>query len=238
MYKVVELTLGSPENQTSQKVVKINALVVNGLNPIHMTGVCKFATKLKNKGIKLADSRLINSKKDTVATDLLLGADYYDLIVSPLHKSIQVCGMWLSKTTFGHHLLKGRIPGSSEAVRQDVNANFITIQHIANYPILPILNNYQQVSTNNVLDIVREENSYDALGVSMVESDGNEKLLPLNSNSIVHNKANSIFTVREHKPNKFNLRKESFKIPQLIAAITLMLCLVTILSKIVTTNFV
>ena len=144
--------------------------------------------------------------------------------------------MWLSKTTFGHHLLKGRIPGSSEAVRQDVNANCITIQHIANNPILPILNDYQQVNTNNVLDIVREENSYDALGVSMVESDGNEKLLPLNSNSIVHNKANSIFTVREHKPNKFNLRKESFKIPQLIAAITLMLCLVTILSKIVTTN--
>ena len=116
--------------------------------------------------------------------------------------------MWLSKTTFGHHLLKGRIHGSSETVRQDVNANCITIQHIANYPILPILTDYQQVSTNNVLDIVREENSYDTLGVSMVESDGNEKLLPLNSNSIVHNKANSIFTVREHKPNKFNLRKE------------------------------
>ena len=144
--------------------------------------------------------------------------------------------MWLQKTTFGHHLLKGRIPGSSKAVRQDVNANCITIQHIANYPILPILNDYQQVSTNNVLDIVRGKNSYEALGVSMVESDGNEKLLPFNSNSIVYKKANSIFTVREHKPNKFNLRKESFKIPQLIAAITLMLCLVTILSKIVTSN--
>ena len=92
-----------------------------------MTGICKFASRLQSKGIDLADRRLVNSKKDTVNIDLLLGADYYDLMVSPFHRPKQVCGMWLSKTIFGHYMLKGRIPGSSEAVKQDVNANCITI---------------------------------------------------------------------------------------------------------------
>ena len=136
-YKVVELTLGSPEGRANQKPIKINALVVNNLNPIKMTGVCKFASRLQSKGINLADSRLVNYKKDTVNIDLLLGADYYDLIVSPFHRPKQVCGMWLSRTIFGHYMLKGKIPGSSEAVKQDVNANCITIQHIANLPIEP-----------------------------------------------------------------------------------------------------
>ena len=137
IYKVVELTLGSPEGRANQKPLKINAYVVNNLNPVHMTGICKFASRLQSKGINLADRRLVNSKKDTVNIDLLLGADYYDLMVSPFHRPKQVCGMWLSRTIFGHYMLKGRIPGSSEAVKKDVNANCITIQHIANHPIEP-----------------------------------------------------------------------------------------------------
>ena len=32
MYKVIELTLGSPEVCANQKTVKVNTLVVNGLN--------------------------------------------------------------------------------------------------------------------------------------------------------------------------------------------------------------
>ena len=102
IYKVIELTLCSPDGCANQKTLKINAYVVNNLNPIHMTGICKFVSRLQNKGINLADRRLVNSKKDTVNIDLLLGADYYDLLVSPFHRTKQVCGMWLSRTIFGH----------------------------------------------------------------------------------------------------------------------------------------
>ena len=55
------------------------------MNPIYMTGICKFATKLQNKGLDLADRRLVNSKKDVVDTDLLVGVDFYDDLVSPYH---------------------------------------------------------------------------------------------------------------------------------------------------------
>ena len=50
-----------------------------------MTGISKFALKLKSKGLDMADSRLVNSKSDTVNTDLLVGTDYYDEMVSPRH---------------------------------------------------------------------------------------------------------------------------------------------------------
>ena len=58
-----------------------------------MTGICKFASRLQSKGINLADRRLVNSKKGTVNIDLLLGADYYDPLVSPFHRPKHVCGM-------------------------------------------------------------------------------------------------------------------------------------------------
>ena len=69
LFKVTEITLGSPDGRTDKKPIKISALVVGGLNPIYMTGICKFATKLQTKGLDLADRRLVNSKRDVVETD-------------------------------------------------------------------------------------------------------------------------------------------------------------------------
>ena len=175
IYKVTEITLGSPDGRTDKKPVTVNALVVSGMNPIYMTGICKFATKLQNKGLDLADRRLVNSKKDVVDTDLLVGADFYDDLVSPYHMPRQVSGMWLGRTVFGHYILKGKIPGSSEAVKNDINAMQITIQHVASSPILPILDDHEHVDTNNVLDIVREMNSYDALGIRMINRDDEDR---------------------------------------------------------------
>ena len=139
-----------------------------------MTGICKFATRLQNKGIDLADRRLVNSKKDVIYTDLLVGADFYDNVVSPYHMPKQVSGMWLGRTVFGHYMLKGKIPGSAEAVKSDINALQIIIQHIASPP-LPILDNHGQVDSQNMLDIVREMNSYDALGIRMVNRDDEDR---------------------------------------------------------------
>lgn len=81
-----------------------------------MTGACKFATRLQSKGLDLADRRLVNSKKDVVQTDLLIGADFYDHLISTYHMPKQVSGMWLGRTVFGHYVLKGKIPGSSDAL--------------------------------------------------------------------------------------------------------------------------
>ena len=175
LYKVTEITLGSPDGNIDKKPVKMNALVVNGLNPVYMTGACKFATRLQSKGLKLADRRLVNSKKDVVQTDLLVGADFYDHIISPNYMPKQVSGMWLGRTVFGHYVLKGKIPGSSEALKNDVNAMQITIQHVANLPVLPILENHEHVDDHNMFDIVKEINSYDALGIRLVNRDDEDK---------------------------------------------------------------
>ena len=175
LFKVTEITLGSPDGRTDKKPIKLSALVVGGLNPIYMTGICKFATRLQTKGLDLADRRLVTSKKDVVNTDLLVGADFYDDIVSPYHMPRQVSGMWLARSVFGHYILKGKIPGSSEAVKSDLNAMHITIQHVASSPLLPILDNNEYVDSNNMFDIVREINSYDALGIRMVNRDDEDK---------------------------------------------------------------
>ena len=56
--------------QASNKTVKIDAYVVDKLNPLHMAGASKFAKKLQAKGVDLADWRLINQKCDTVDFDV------------------------------------------------------------------------------------------------------------------------------------------------------------------------
>ena len=159
LFKVTEITLGSPDGRTDKKPIKLSALVVSSLNPIYMTGISKFATRLQTKGLDLADRRLVNSKRDIVETDLLVGADFYDNIVSPYHMPRQISGMWLQRSVFGHYILKGKIPGSSEAVKSDLNAMHITIQHVASSPLLPTLDNNEHdiakdrvISTCKVLD--------------------------------------------------------------------------------------
>ena len=51
----------------------------------------------------------------------------------------------------------------------------ITIQHVASSPLLPILDKNEYVDSNNMLDIVREINNYDALGIRMVNRDDEDK---------------------------------------------------------------
>ena len=126
-----------------------------------MPGISKFALKLKSKGLDMADSRLVNSKSDTVNTDLLVGADYYDEIVSPRHMSKQMYGMWLRRTIYGQYLLQGKIPGSSEAVKNSVNTLHITIHHIANFSDPLILEKDKAIDK----DYAKEFNHYDALGI-------------------------------------------------------------------------
>ena len=40
---------------------------------------------------------------------------------------------------------------------------------------MPILDDHEHVDTNNVLDIVREMNSYDALGIRMINRDDEDR---------------------------------------------------------------
>ena len=120
-------------------------------------------------------SPLINLKDDTVQTDLLIGADYYDAIVSPHHMPKQVLGMWLRRTIYGQYILQGKIPGSSASVKDNLNTLNITIHHVANCPFLPILDNDETVDVHNAKDIVRELNEYDALGIRMENRDDEDK---------------------------------------------------------------
>merc|ERR1711874_6630 len=115
----------------------------------------------QNKGLDMADHRLVNSKDDTVQTDLLIGADYYDDIVSPHHMPKQVLGMWLRRIIYGQYILQGKIPGSSVSVKDNIKALNITIHHVANCPFLPILDNDETVDIHNA----KEFNHYDTLGI-------------------------------------------------------------------------
>ena len=123
--------------------------------------------------------------------------------------------MWLNRTVFNHYILKGKIPGSSDAVKDDLNAMQITIQQVACSPTLPILDDHEHVDSQDMLDIVREINSYNDLGVRDVNCNGEDKderissvkLLSDKVCSITYKRHNSIFNIRDHKKaNTFNHR--------------------------------
>ena len=90
-YQVAEVVIGKP----GHKPVKLDALVINKLNSIHMSGACAFAQKLSAKNVPLADFRFLTRKSDIIQADLLIGNDYRNLVVNPKRPHIQVlCGMW------------------------------------------------------------------------------------------------------------------------------------------------
>ena len=162
-FNVVSISLGLPRYNNS---VKFDAYVVDKLNPVHMAGVAKFAKKLQNKGLNLADWRLINNKSDIVDFQILVGADHYYKIVNPYKLPIERLGMYLGFDRFGRNFLFGRIPGSTLAKKQQ-QVNFVSIHSVGCNPSLKnyaILNNNEFVDESNAFDVVRELNNFDAMG--------------------------------------------------------------------------
>ena len=91
-YDVASISLGRLNDNSP---IKLEAYVVTRLNPIHMEGAAKFARKLKQKGVELADWRLYNAKSDIVTFDILIGSDYEFKILSPYKCAVQWLGMFL-----------------------------------------------------------------------------------------------------------------------------------------------
>ena len=98
--------------------------------------------------------------------------------------------MWLTPDRFGRYFIAGKIPGSSKA-RQQQSFNYISIHHIdTEHQNLrehirtecQILDDSEFVHEANAFDIVREMNSYDALGFSVTSrnEDDSEALKHLN----------------------------------------------------------
>ena len=106
---------------------------------------------------------------------MLVGADFFWKLVNPYKLPVECSGIWLTSDRFGRYFIAGKIPGSSKA-RQQQSVNHISIHHInTEHPNLrehirtecQILDNSEFVHELNAFDIVREMNSYDALGFSV-----------------------------------------------------------------------
>merc|ERR1711888_385748 len=105
-YKVAEVIMG----KVGKKPVVLDALVINRINSIQMTGIYAFAKKVA-RTVPLADFRFDNQKSDRVEVDLLIAADYRHRIMSMTHPLMQFNGMWFQPIIFGDYILSGPIPG-------------------------------------------------------------------------------------------------------------------------------
>ena len=175
--------------------VKLDAYVVNKLNPLHMAGASAFSRKLQKMGVQLADWRLYSTKSDIVNFDLLVGCDYFYKVIDPAKLPIQRQGMYLKKDFLGRSLLCGMIPGSANAKLQE-QVNVVSIQHISSTPKplnqiktnirpgSPILDDNENICEGNAFDVARELNNMDAVGfhVSTRQEDDREALQNFKSN--------------------------------------------------------
>ena len=182
-FDVVTIKLGRVSDNNP---ICLDAFVVPKMNSLHMAGASKFAKKLESKGIKLADWRLTESKTDIISFDVLVGADFFYKIVSPVKPPKQIFGMWLPCTILGTHMLWGKIPGSA-IDKSNCTVNYVNIQHIAcenNFdsnikdyarPCLPILDDDELVHETNAFEISRELNNFDALGYQIATREDEDK---------------------------------------------------------------
>ena len=159
IFKIVKLFLGRGRDHRSKK---LEAIVVNAINPVCMPGASAFAKKLEKKGYSLADERLVRTKDDCVQIDILIGADHYINFVSPIKPKVQLYGMWMEHTYWDEILLNGPIPGSAASPNQGVN---MTCIYNVGSPSGSIL----QLDVGSLdckdLDEARELNSLDTLGI-------------------------------------------------------------------------
>ena len=70
--------------KVGKKPVVLDALVINRINSIQMTGICAFAKKVA-RTVPLADFRFVNQKSDRVDIDLLVAADFRHRLMSMTH---------------------------------------------------------------------------------------------------------------------------------------------------------
>ena len=142
VYKVAQIVMG----KIGKRPIIMDALVINSLNDIHMSGACQFAKKVVKK-VPIADNRLANQKSDNFTVDLLVAGDFRNKVVSMRRPPIQLYGMWLPSSVFGDYFLSGPIPGPAGVIRPEQKAtNIITIGNVYN-------NMLQSFSDNKLLKL-------------------------------------------------------------------------------------
>ena len=172
-YDVVQLTLYKP-GYTGK--ARVTALVIDRPPSIcTMTGICSFAKKLHNLGVKLADGRFLNQKSDVFTSDLLVGMDYF---MECLNKSVlpeKKLGMHLLQTLWGK-ALAGKIPGSVRRMSPDT-VSTLNISHVSAESVIvvpqdlntEILNQDENLDTFNADNIIERLNSFDSLGIELYD---------------------------------------------------------------------
>merc|ERR1711875_205306 len=99
----------------AQKVT-ISAMVVDKPPAIcNMLGVSLLAKKLQRKGADIADSRMLNQKRDIFTNDILLGSDYYMSVSRVNMPPTRLLGTFLLNTIYGQAII-GKIAGSTRLV--------------------------------------------------------------------------------------------------------------------------
>ena len=128
------------------------------LNSLFMAGAARFAKKLTNRGVDLADWPFINAKSDILTFDVLLGADYYHKLVNVCRPASWKYGMYLLHDVYGRSFLFGIIPGST-LEKSSTQINIVNIQHINCTPDELNLSSPDSAHINENLNI--NSNSFD-----------------------------------------------------------------------------
>ena len=161
IYDVISLTLRKPGES---RAIKLEAYIVPHINSCHLTGASKIAKKLHQRGVRLADWKLITTNSDIIHTELLVGADYAFHVLST--KMLPRCyyKQWLCYNIYGDGMLIGPIPGSAPDHSSQVHNITVTIMKIS---LSPVLEEGESVLEVNAVDVIRELNSLDAVGINL-----------------------------------------------------------------------
>lgn len=172
-YDVVRLTLYKPGFVGK---ARITALVIEKSPSVcTMTGICKFARKLHNLGVKLADSRYLNQKTDVLTSDVLVGMDYFWDCINKSVLPEKILGMHLLQTLWGK-AIAGKIPGSVRLMAPNA-VSTLNISHVSadSVVVVPqdlnteVLREEEYLDTFNADNVIERLSSFDSLGIELYD---------------------------------------------------------------------
>ena len=194
----------------------MNALVVENLNPINMTGISSCAKKIHAKGIKLADARITNSKSDTLNIDMIIGNDYYYKLINHKIPTRRLYNIFIVESYFGA-CLAGPIPGSTRTPTDAVNN--ITLMYLNESAAL--LSPDERLDEFNADDLVKNMSDLESVGIKLeTRRDQDEQAYKYFKDTVKYDAEQCNFTVGfpwkqgqppEDLPDNYHLVRTMFK---------------------------
>ena len=125
-----------------KKTFEVRAYIVESLVTLNMPGLSNVCRRIDKNGIELANKGILDSRKDIIEIDLLVGNDLVGQIINWDIKPKRMCGQLLLSTHFGW-TPSGPVPLSCKAMNKE-SVNLL----VAN---VSILNTEEELEENMIL---------------------------------------------------------------------------------------